>query len=106
MHTPLDVISLTVVRELCANGEARALRQRHRLSLGELAAAIGSTPASVAAWESGRKRPRASAAFTAYTHILGELLALGEHANDENPSGTGRGSRKTAIRGGRNVSTG
>jgi DNA-binding XRE family transcriptional regulator len=104
MHTPLNVISLTLARELCVNGQARALRLRHRLSLGELAAAVGSTPATLAAWETGRKRPRASAAFGAYMDILGELLALEAPNTSVSPAGR-PGSRRTcaAVGTGRNV---
>jgi transcriptional regulator with XRE-family HTH domain len=71
-----QIVSLTVVRSLCAGGGARALRQRHGVSIGEIAAAIGSTPGVVSRWETGQTRPRASAAFHAYGEILGELLAL------------------------------
>jgi DNA-binding transcriptional regulator YiaG len=60
---------------MCANGEARLIRKTAGLSLGEVAAAIGSSSAVVARWETGKARPRKDAALR-YGEFLAELASL------------------------------
>lgn len=70
------VLTLAIVRDMCRSGSARALREQHSLSLGEVAAAIGATPGAISRWETGDTRPRNTGAFAAYSELLGELVAL------------------------------
>jgi DNA-binding transcriptional regulator YiaG len=79
-----EAVSLSVVRTWCASGEARRIRQRRGLSLGDVAAVIGSSPAVVARWETGAARPRRDAALR-YSSLLTELDALGTENQDALP---------------------
>ncbi|WP_103543327.1 helix-turn-helix transcriptional regulator [Streptomyces sp. SM1] len=60
---PEDLRRISAVRTLAASGEARAKRQELRLSLKEVAAAIGSAPSTVHRWELGQSVPRAASAL-------------------------------------------
>ena len=60
---------LTRARLLAASGEARELRVRGRLSLGEVAEACGVDQSTVWRWETGMRVPRGEAAL-AYDDVL------------------------------------
>lgn len=91
-----EIMALIQVRALCRNGRARALRQEHRLALGEVAAAVGATACTVSRWELGRTRPYSTPALLAYGELLCELDAL---TNDEGPAGETEPSSKSAGQG-------
>jgi DNA-binding transcriptional regulator YiaG len=65
---------LALVRRLCECGEARQIRLEHGLSLADMAAAIGTSPASLSRWELGTK-PNTDAALR-YGAVLARLLKL------------------------------
>ena len=52
-----DVLALARVRELAESGRAREIRLAARLSLYDIAGAIGSNASSVQRWEAGLRRP-------------------------------------------------
>ena len=61
--SPEDLRRISAVRTLIANGEARAERQRRRLTLREIADTIGSSPSTVHRWEQGATAPRGAYAL-------------------------------------------
>jgi DNA-binding transcriptional regulator YiaG len=67
--TPQELQTISLARELAANGAARVLRTRARLSLSEVASACATDPANVHRWELGRQRPSGRRAV-----LYGELL--------------------------------
>ncbi|MFJ6054482.1 helix-turn-helix domain-containing protein [Streptomyces sp. NPDC092307] len=60
---PDELRRVSSVRRLAACGHARALRQICRVSLRELATAIGTTPSNLSRWENGLAMPRGPAAL-------------------------------------------
>ena len=71
--------TLSLVREMCASGQARQLRQAKGLSLREVGDAIGTSAAIVARWETGKTRPRKDAALR-LAALYSELIAATEEA--------------------------
>ena len=71
--TRQDLLLLVKARQWCADGTARRLRERARLSAGEIAAVVDSTDPTVTRWESGQRRPRGEAGLR-YAKLL-EALA-------------------------------
>ncbi len=59
-------------RELTANGRAREIRERSRLSLAEMAAACGVDEGTLSRWERGQRRPRSPVALR-YLALLDAL---------------------------------
>ena len=64
--------ALARVRAMAANGEARAIRTRHNVSLTEMADAIPAAIATLSRWEAGDRRPRGEAALR-WLQILDSL---------------------------------
>lgn len=64
-----EVERLAKVRAACASGEARRIRQAARLSLADVAGAIGVDLTAISRWERGERSPRGAAALR-----YGELL--------------------------------
>jgi DNA-binding transcriptional regulator YiaG len=58
----LDVAALAEVRQFCASGRARGIRERACLTLGEVGRSVGVAPSTVARWEDGTRRPTGRAA--------------------------------------------
>lgn len=74
---PMDttrILDVARARSLAESGEARALREANRLSLREVAEALGVAPSTVYCWETGRKVPRGGNAV-AYKRLLMALAA-------------------------------
>lgn len=65
---------LARVRELVVNGEAKRIREMSRLSLGELAADVGCSPATIFRYESRERSPRGAVALR-YLRVLDRLAA-------------------------------
>ncbi len=65
-------LRLAAVRELADTGRLREQRLRSRLSLAEVAEAVGATAAAVSRWERGLRRPRGEAAIR-YLDLLEQL---------------------------------
>jgi DNA-binding transcriptional regulator YiaG len=79
-----DVLILTRARDLLANGEARALRERHNLSQQSVADAVGVVVQSVHNWEHQKTQPPSnSVAFRRYAMLLAELASLDADAQEE-----------------------
>jgi DNA-binding XRE family transcriptional regulator len=76
-----EILTLSLVRMLCASGEARRRRLEAGLSLADEGAAIGVAPAVLARWEVGKVRPRRDAALRLGAFLV-ELQRL-----DEPPDG-------------------
>ena len=68
-----ETIDLVEMRRLVATGEARARRRHAGLSLSEVAATIGVTPAAVSRWENDHRRPTRHASALAYADLLKQL---------------------------------
>lgn len=68
----LQVHDLRHGRAALAAGTARATHEAAGLSQGEVAAAVGVSPAAVALWEAGKRRPHGEAG-AAYGRLLREL---------------------------------
>lgn len=63
---------LAQVRELTANGEAKAIRLRNAISLTEFATEIEVGATTLWRWEEGQRKPRGEAALR-YLRVLLEL---------------------------------
>lgn len=62
--TSIETIkALAKIRAMAASGEAREIRQRHNLSLTEMADAIPAGANTLARWELGDRRPRGESAL-------------------------------------------
>jgi transcriptional regulator with XRE-family HTH domain len=97
MPNPIaSTVTLSRLRRLAADGTARRVREAHLLSLTDVGNAVGVSKASVSKWERGLQVPRGDPARR-YAKLIAALL------NDESPSVTSRGSRKTTGRRARNV---
>jgi DNA-binding transcriptional regulator YiaG len=72
-----DLIELFEARRLASTGEAHKIRAACGLSLADIAAAIGRTPATVSRWEHAQTVPYGAAARR-YGRLLAELR---EHLN-------------------------
>jgi transcriptional regulator with XRE-family HTH domain len=70
--TSKQVLELAEARRLARSGDARRIRQASGLSLSEVGAAVGVTPAAVSKWECGQRRPFGRPAI-AYARLLREL---------------------------------
>src|SRR5450755_4579039 len=71
--TPDDALALARLRDDVARGRvAEIRRERGHLTQREVARAVGTTPAAVGGWESGRRMPRGTAALR-YAQLLAEL---------------------------------
>lgn len=68
-----ELFELSTVRELCASGRAREVREAARLSGREVAAACGVTPVCISRWETGMRRPYGDAALR-YGRLLAVLM--------------------------------
>jgi len=92
--TPDQLLSLTAARDLARSGRARELRLAARLSLAEMAGAVGVSAATVSRWECGQRRPHGPAALR-----YGALLdALERAVNDERPATTPGAREESAGR--------
>jgi transcriptional regulator with XRE-family HTH domain len=70
------VVDVARVRELIRSGKARRIRLDARLSLTEVAAALGVSGAAVARWESLERLPRRDVALR-YMDLLDQLSHRG-----------------------------
>jgi DNA-binding transcriptional regulator YiaG len=52
-----DVLAAADARRWAADGTARKIREAALLTQAEVAEQVGVTPAAVAAWEAGRRKP-------------------------------------------------
>lgn len=68
-----SIANLVEVRAATRSGKARQLRERARITQGEVAAALGVTRACVSHWEAGVRKPSGAAAQR-YAQLL-DLLA-------------------------------
>ena len=75
--TQTDVVELATLRRVIASGDAKRLREAHRVSLGEVAAACEVAKSTVFRWERGQLVPRGAGARR-YAALLAELLAVVE----------------------------
>ena len=71
--TTKQAINLVELRRMLSSGEARARRERFGLSLSEVAAVVGVSPAAVSRWETGLRRPTRHAGALAYHDLLQQL---------------------------------
>jgi transcriptional regulator with XRE-family HTH domain len=71
-----EAITISLVRHLCTSGRARALREAARLSLEDVAEAIGSSPSTIGNWERGIRQPRTAVALR-YGEFLSALIGAG-----------------------------
>lgn len=65
--------ALARIRAMAESGEARARRERARLSLTEMANAIGAGVPTLARWELGDRRPRDVEIALRWLAVLDEL---------------------------------
>lgn len=61
--TPEELQQVTAIRELAAAGRLRELREQRRLSLRDIAGAIGVTASTVLRWEQRTRVPSSRAAL-------------------------------------------
>jgi transcriptional regulator with XRE-family HTH domain len=64
------------LRRLCADGTARALRERAGYSRKDAAGIVGVSPALLHGWETGSTRPTSSEALRRYWLFLAELAQI------------------------------
>ena len=69
-----DALDLARLRDMTTSGKARRIRLAARLSLHEMARAIGSSHAAVQRWETNERRPRGELALR-YLALLDALQA-------------------------------
>ena len=67
-----QVLLITAARAHATNGTGRRIRERARLSLQDVGAAIGSSGAAVSRWERGERMPRGTQAIK-WAELLTEL---------------------------------
>jgi len=65
-------VAVSRVRLLARTGEARRIRERSLLSVGEIAREIGVSASSLSRWETGTTTPRASVALR-WAEVLEQL---------------------------------
>jgi DNA-binding transcriptional regulator YiaG len=65
-------VEIARIREMAANGQARAIRERARLSQADIAGDINVDSGTIARWEAGIRSPRGTAALR-YGRLLQEL---------------------------------
>jgi DNA-binding transcriptional regulator YiaG len=70
-----DVLRLSELRCLVADGKARPIRQQARLSLPEVAAYCGVTYQTIRRWEAGERAPRGAGALR-YAALLAALTEV------------------------------
>jgi DNA-binding transcriptional regulator YiaG len=70
--TSRSVQELAEAREFIASGEARRIREAARLSLADVAGAVGADYSGVGRWERGERVPRGPAAIK-YARLLTRL---------------------------------
>ncbi len=66
------ILRLAAARAHSANGTGRAIRERHHLSLVEVAKAIGVDQPRLSRWERGHRRPCGEAAIR-WADLLADL---------------------------------
>ena len=71
---PKQTVQLSLLRGMVESGEARELRLRARLSLGEVAEAVGVSTSTIFRWENGQRRPHGAPALR-YLKLLVETMA-------------------------------
>lgn len=71
---PQEILLLTDARTHAATGTGRQIRENARLSVAEMATAIGTDRPTLSRWETGKRRPRGDAAVR-WALILAELPA-------------------------------
>ncbi len=71
-----ELRALARVRAMTANGQAREVRTRARLSMADVAATLGVGTSTVARWETGRRVPHGKAALR-YAKLLDDLVLEG-----------------------------
>lgn len=70
---PIEFVAdLATVRAVAKSGHARQLRQRAELSLHDVAFCVGTSPANIARWETGQRRPTRELAIR-YIRVLDTL---------------------------------
>jgi len=74
----VEVQKLVAVRQMCANGEARRIRQTANLTLAEIGGDVLVTPTTVQRWETGQRSPRGEQALR-YYRTLARLRRLDIH---------------------------
>jgi DNA-binding transcriptional regulator YiaG len=72
--TSRQALGLAEVRRLAESGEARRIREDHRLSLAEAGGAVGVSAEAIRKWELGTRRPSGRSAL-AYLRLLKALGA-------------------------------
>lgn len=66
------ILRLAAARAHAATGTGRTIRQRHRLTLVEVADAIGIDQPMLSRWERGERRPKGEAALR-WVDLLADL---------------------------------
>lgn len=74
--TATDVVALARVRRLARDGTGEIIRTRSQLSLRELAAEVGVSPATLLRWEQGQRTPHGPAALK-YLETIEALMEGG-----------------------------
>jgi DNA-binding transcriptional regulator YiaG len=79
-----QTLSLARVRAMAQSGRAREIRLAAKLSLYDVAGAIGSNASSVQRWETGQRRPYGAAAlrWTGLLDALARQLEQGDASGD------------------------
>lgn len=87
--SPDDLARIADVRAMCASGEARRIREMARVTLREVAAAVGVDHKTVIGWETGRTTCVSPHAL-AYADALNAMARFADPA-DTNPRSPVRG---------------
>lgn len=70
-----EILRLATARTHAATGTGRAIRQNARLSLGDVAGAIGVDQPMLSRWETGKRRPMGAPAVR-WADLLTQLRRL------------------------------
>jgi transcriptional regulator with XRE-family HTH domain len=67
------ILRLVQVRAALNSGEARRIREAARLTISEVARAVGVDQSTVWRWENGARVPRSGQQITAYSELIDSL---------------------------------
>lgn len=84
MPSASDLPTVALIRRMAGDGAARQIREQARLSLHDVAAAVGVADSTVCRWETGKRLPRGELALR-YAAALAEVAVVAVAVSREGP---------------------